>query len=171
MTVRPVGSIMAAIGFLLVAAACVEPSGPPAVLPSPSVPPTVLPSPSAPPTDPADPSPGPGASPRASHDDRALFDALRAGRGLVRLVVTVAVAYVPEAELPDPAAVRRQRDRIADAQRRLLAELARYRVEVLTRYERLPQLALTVDEPALRHLIGSPLVVHIQPDRPDSTAG
>ncbi|MEO3744435.1 hypothetical protein [Plantactinospora sp. B5E13] len=167
MTVRPVGSTMAAIGFVLVAAACVESSGPPTVLPAPSAPPTS--SVVTPPTGPPDPPPTPGASPRASHADRALFDALRAGRGVVRLVVTVAVAHVPEAELPDPAAVRRQRDRIADVQRRLLAELAPYQVEVLTRYERLPQLALTVDEPALRHLIGSPLVVHIQPDRPDST--
>ena len=87
----------------------------------------------------------------------------------MRVILSLTVPYTPEADLPDADAVRRQRSAIADAQRRVLDELARYRVDVNARYERYPRLAVSVDEAALRHLLASPLVTAVQQDTPVST--
>ena len=109
-----------------------------------------------------------GTTPAPSASNQALIDAVRED-GSVRVILSLTVPYSPEADLPDADAVRRQRAGIADAQRRVLDELARYRADVNARYERWPQLALTVDEAALRHVLASPLVAAIQHDRPQST--
>ncbi|WP_162907712.1 hypothetical protein [Allorhizocola rhizosphaerae] len=98
---------------------------------------------------------------------RSLVDAARE-RGSVRVIVTLAIPYRPEGELPQDA-VQKQRAEIEAAQRRLLDELKPFKVELNRQYNRLPQLALTVDEAGMRHLATSPLVKSVQEDKADST--
>lgn len=109
-------------------------------------------------------TPAPGAS------AQALLDVARE-RGSVRVILSLAVDYTPEAELSGPDAVRTQRARIADAQQRVLAGLDPYRADVNSRPERWPLLAVAVDEPGLRHLLGSPLVKSVQHDKPQPPTG
>lgn len=116
-----------------------------------------------PPTQPAT-SPAPSASGRAP--SQALIDAVRR-HGTVRVIVTLAIAYTPEGKLSGPDDVRRQRAEIASAQQRLIEELKPVHAKVNTQYERTPQLALEVDEAALRRLFASQLVASVQQDTPD----
>lgn len=99
-------------------------------------------------------------------------DLLAAARreGSVLVIVELAIPYRPEAELDDPEAVQKQRADIARAQDELLASLEGNDVTVAARYERLPQIALGVDEAALRVLLGSHLVEGIQLNRPEPPA-
>jgi hypothetical protein len=83
------------------------------------------------------------------------------------VIVTLAIPVTPEGYLPNPDAVQRQRQAIAQAQDRLLAELKPFTVRVAARFTT-PQLALTVDEPALRHLVDSLQVAAIHQDLPRS---
>jgi hypothetical protein len=99
---------------------------------------------------------------------RSLVDGARE-RGTVQVIVKLAIPYRPEGELADQDAIRRQRAEIETAQRRLLDELKPFRVQLVEQYRRLPQLALAVDDAAMRHLATSPLVASVQEDRPDST--
>ena len=94
-----------------------------------------------------------------------LLDAARE-RGTVLVVVELAVPYRPEAEL-DKAEVEAQRAAIARAQDDLLAELDGHDVEVAGRPQRLPQLALAVDEGGLRALARSRLVGGLEGNVPE----
>ena len=87
--------------------------------------------------------------------------------GTVSVIVDLDVEYRPEAEL-SPEAVQEQRERIARAQRRLVNDLVGHRVEIAARYERLPQIALVVDEGALEILVDHPLVRAVHHDVPDA---
>ena len=78
--------------------------------------------------------------------------------------------FTPEANL-SPEAIGRQREAIARAQDDLLRALSGHRVTISARYDRLPLIALRVDEPALRVLISSPLVRKIQANLPVPPAG
>jgi hypothetical protein len=62
------------------------------------------------------------SSPVAPAPNQPLIDAARRG-GPVRVIVSLAVPYKPEGDLPGPEAVRRQRVEIKTAQGRLLEEL------------------------------------------------
>ena len=111
-------------------------------------------------------SPGGDTSPEASADAEGLRrEASRAGT--VAVIVDLDVEYRPEAEL-SPEAAGEQRARIARAQRRLVDDLAGHRVELAARYERLPQIALVVDEEALEILLDHPLVKAVHPNAPDA---
>lgn len=99
---------------------------------------------------------------------RSLVDGARE-KGSVRVIVTLSIPWRPEGELPDQDAVQRQRAEIETAQRRLLDELKPFKVELDRQYERLPQLALTVDEAAVRHLATSPLVKSVHENKADNT--
>ena len=100
---------------------------------------------------------------------RSLVDAARQ-RGTVRVIVTLAITWRPEGELPNQDAVQRQHAEIEAAQRRLLDELKPFNAQLVEQYRRLPQLALTVDEAAMRHLATSPLVQSVQEDRLSKTS-
>jgi hypothetical protein len=90
--------------------------------------------------------------------------------GSVLVIVDLAIPFTPEANL-SPEAVGRQRQAIARAQDDLLRALSGHSVTTSARYDRLPQIALRVDEPALRILIASPLVRRIQANVPVAPAG
>lgn len=152
-------------GLILLLAGCVEPSGGPRTpIPGSSVAqaPTTSGSPVTPDGSAGRPD-GSAGTPTPAASASALLDAVRE-RGSVRVLLTLAVDYTPEAELVDPDVVRAQRARITETQQRLLAELGPYRTDLLARPERLPQLVLAVDEPALRHLLGSPSVAIVEQD-------
>jgi hypothetical protein len=112
-------------------------------------------------------SPGPAASSAGPY--ARLLKAART-EGSVLVIVDLAIPFTPEANL-SPAAVGRQRQAIAQAQDGLLQALSGHRVMTSARYDRLPQIALRVDEPALRILIASPLVRRIQANVPVPPAG
>lgn len=111
----------------------------------------------------------PSPQPPVPSPYRSLVDTARE-RGSVRVIVTLAIPYRPEGELPNDDAVQRQRAEIETAQRRLLDELRPFKAQSVTQYRRLPQLALIVDEAAMRHLATSPLVASVQEDRADAPA-
>ncbi len=78
------------------------------------------------------------------------------------VIVTLNIPYQPEALLGSQQAIDDQRAAIAAAQDELIAALTAGHVEVNTRMTLFPQLALTVDEPALRQLAASPLVAAVE---------
>jgi len=80
------------------------------------------------------------------------------------------VPYRPEAELDGKAEVEAQRAAIARAQDDLLSELDGHHVEVAGRPQRLPQLALAVDEGGLRALARSRLVRDLEGNVPEPPA-
>jgi hypothetical protein len=90
--------------------------------------------------------------------------------GSLLVIVDLAIPFTPEANL-SPEAVGRQRGAIARAQDDLLRALSGHRGITSARYDHLPQIALRVDEPALRILIASPLVRRIQANVPVPPAG
>ncbi len=100
---------------------------------------------------------------------QSLVDTARQ-RGTVGVIVTLAITYRPEGELPDQDAVQRQHAEIEAAQRRLLDELKPFKTELVTQYRRLPQLALKVDEAGMRHLSASPLVKSVHENGLNSTS-
>ena len=89
--------------------------------------------------------------------------------GTVLVVVELAVDYEPEAEL-GPREVADQRAEIAEAQDAVLAELGEHG-ELAGRPQRLPQLALRVDEEGLRLLDASPYVRGVEANEPEPPTG
>jgi hypothetical protein len=109
--------------------------------------------------------PSPAGAPTASPTDPMRYEQLietARREGSVLVIVDLAIPYRPEAELGSPEAIRRQRAEIAAAQEALLASLEGHEVTVSARYEFVPQIALGVDEAALRILIASDLASDIQ---------
>jgi hypothetical protein len=88
-----------------------------------------------------------------------------AERGVVPVIVTLDVEIVPEGEL---AADEReaQQQRIADEQNALLEELEGTRVENVTTFTPVPQVAMSVDVDALAVLRESPHVRSVAEDVP-----
>jgi hypothetical protein len=115
-----------------------------------------------------DPACGPAGTGRAA-DCHGLLDAVRR-RGSLGVVVTLAVPFTPEGRLSREQ-IERQRRAIAEAQTRLLDELGRFQTRLTTRFDSTPQLVLVVDEAALRHLLASPRVRHIQENAPQPPGG
>lgn len=85
--------------------------------------------------------------------------------GQIPIIVELDLPYVAESQL-DEAAVREQRAAIAAAQQRVLDRVAARSDAVanVTRYETVPQLALTVDAQALSALVDHPDVARIEED-------
>ena len=74
--------------------------------------------------------------------------------------------YVPEGQLPDKAAIDRQRGTIATTRKSLLASLSSTNASEYRRLDPVPVVALKVDAAAMRLLAASPLVDAIQEDAP-----
>ncbi|CAA9383577.1 MAG: hypothetical protein AVDCRST_MAG93-9330 [uncultured Chloroflexia bacterium] len=85
-------------------------------------------------------------------------------QGSVRIIVTLALPWQPEGELPDEAVVMAQRKAIADAQAALTARLASYNVTDITSFQFIPSMVMVVDVPALQTIIDDPAVESIQED-------
>ena len=78
-----------------------------------------------------------------------------ARQGTLRVVVELKI------DVPEPPS----RERIVEAQERVLAELAGTRHRALRRFTRVPFIGLEVSEEALRRLGQSPYVIGIREDR------
>jgi hypothetical protein len=89
-----------------------------------------------------------------------------ANTGTVNVIVSLKLAepYTPEAQLPDRAAVERQRAAIAEARDTLLASLRTARATEYAIWDTLPLAALRVDAAALRLLAKTSLITAIQED-------
>ena len=81
--------------------------------------------------------------------------------GSVPLIVGLSVPPLPEGS---PADDDRQLRSVADAQDRLLAELAGFAIEPVKRFDTVPYLALTADAESLAALVRCDSVVSIQED-------
>lgn len=86
------------------------------------------------------------------------------------VIVTLAVPFTPEGELPSREAVSRQRRAVSEAQDGLLADLAPFAARLLVRFDG-PQLALLVDDDAVAYLRSSPRVAVVQDDVPKPPSG
>ncbi|MBT6274471.1 MAG: hypothetical protein HOI95_10090 [Chromatiales bacterium] len=97
-----------------------------------------------------------------TRDPDVVAELVSLARTDVQVRVIVELRLVPGAEVGEGQAV-------AQAQQRLLAELAPFRVEVLRSYSSLPMLTLQVGPVGLGYLLGSDRVANIFPDRIAST--
>ncbi len=114
-----------------------------------------------------------GANPPGSSGDRAptaeqrdLAERVREV-GAVRVIVTLNVPFVPEGELKSTWQVFQQRNRIAQAQDRVLERLKALgcdSVGTAKRFETVPQMALRADGVSLEALWGDPDVKDVQGD-------
>jgi hypothetical protein len=86
-----------------------------------------------------------------------------------RVIVTLSVPATP-GNMPSQQAASRQRQSVVEAQDALLTDLKPFAVRVLTRFNG-PQLALLVDDDALRYLRSSPRVASVQEDIPQPPGG
>lgn len=93
--------------------------------------------------------------------DDALWKRVRRD-GMVMVIVTLNIPFQPESQLSGQAAIDAQRTAITVAQDELVASLTDGEVEVVTRMAMLPQIVLKLDEPGLRQLATSPLVLAVQ---------
>ncbi len=91
--------------------------------------------------------------------------------GSLPVIVRLAGQYTAEGDLPDEHARQVQRKKISAAQTAVLAELAGYQVRNVHRFAYTPQLSLTVDADALRHLLRSSRVAAVHEDTARSQNG
>jgi len=87
----------------------------------------------------------------------------------VLVVLKLPQPYVPEGQLPDRAAIDRQRAAIVATRESLLASLSSAKVTEYRRLDPTPVIALKVDAAAMRLLAASSLVAAIQEDAPQRT--
>jgi hypothetical protein len=87
----------------------------------------------------------------------------------VLVVLKLTQPYVPEGQLPDRAAIDRQRADIAAVRESLLASLSSAKTTEYRRLDPTPVVALKVDAAAMRLLAASSLVAAIQEDAPQRT--
>jgi len=87
----------------------------------------------------------------------------------VLVVLKLPQPYVPEGQLPDGAAIDRQRAAIGEARKSLLASLGSAKATEHRRLDPTPVIGLKVDAAAMRLLAASPLVGAIQEDAPGRT--
>ena len=102
-----------------------------------------------------------GSSP--GQDYNALIAKAEA-QGMVQVIVTLRMGYVPEGDLPSPQEITLQRARIAALQTAILQELGQARVASIKRYQFVPSLALEVSADALKILAHSEAVATITED-------
>lgn len=99
-------------------------------------------------------------TPKAPH---SLIDKAHS-QGAVRVIVTLDMAFVPEGELPNRAAVNGQRIAIADLQAAVINKLHSCMAESIRRYKYTPTIALETDACGLARLIQAREVSHITED-------
>ena len=87
----------------------------------------------------------------------------------VLVVLKLTPPYVPDGQLPDRAAIERQRAAIAATRESLLASLSSAKATEYRRLDPTPVVALKVDAAAMRLLAASSLVAAIQEDAPQRT--
>lgn len=90
-------------------------------------------------------------------------------RGAVPVIVTLAVDFVPEGDLPTGERAAQQ-ERIAEASRSLLAELEGTHVENVFAFDAVPQVTMSVGPDALSILERSANVRYVAEDVPSSFA-
>lgn len=111
----------------------------------------------------------PTSTPNISAERKAELLAEAKAKGSLPIIVTLNIRY-STASLP-PAEERKQQQRIAEAQAALIRDLKPFKVTVRAKLKTLPQIALTVDEAALKHLLKSHRVAAIQREKTVRTAG
>jgi hypothetical protein len=99
----------------------------------------------------------------SGNDMQQLLEKAR-NQGIVRVIVSLNMPFVPEGHLPNEAAVQSQRNAIANAQAAVLARLRGCTVESIQRYKYTPTLALGVDACGLIRLMKAHKVSHITED-------
>jgi len=82
------------------------------------------------------------------------------------VLVSLQVPVQPEGKLRSLAQATQQRQRIADAQQMLSRQLSTSHTRVVRRFKFVPVMAMVVDEAGLAALAASPMVAHIQEDKP-----
>lgn len=87
-------------------------------------------------------------------------------KGTINVIVTLNIDYIIEPEL-EPDEIQKQRELIKNTQEKIIDSLSGTNAQVYSRYESVPNLALTVDDVALKILIDSPYVSVIQEDLPE----
>ncbi len=103
----------------------------------------------------------------SSTDVRSTLTAQAREMKTVRVIVTLNVPFVPEGELKSTWQVFQQRNRIAQAQDRVLERLKTlgcHSFGTAKRFETVPQMALKADEICLEALWGDPDVKDVQGD-------
>ena len=101
---------------------------------------------------------------------RALLQTAQ-GQAAVRVIVGLAVPYLPEGEIGSALAVGTQRSRIAQAQDALLKQLEEAaEVHTVARFEVIPYLVLETNAEGLAVLAADPLISSIHEDRPHPIA-
>lgn len=111
----------------------------------------------------------PTSTPTISAERKAELLAEVKAKGSLPIIVTLNIRY-STASLP-PAEERKQQERIAEAQAGLIRDLKPFKVTVRVKLKTLPQIALTVNEAALKHLLTSHRVAAIQREKTAKTAG
>ena len=92
-----------------------------------------------------------------------LQEAAKHSRGLVPVIVRLAVPFAPENRMDD-AVVRKQRAEVAEAQAEVFTVLSRLKFDAVKRFATTPFLALRIEAGGLEQLAASPSVAEIIPD-------
>lgn len=85
--------------------------------------------------------------------------------GSVAVIVQLGVSFRPEAFLPSEADAQQQQTNISQAQNRLLANMATYKITNVKTFKYIPYLALWADAATLAYLNSSPEVVSVKEDK------
>jgi hypothetical protein len=113
-----------------------------------------------------EPSPAPVQAAQPTGESmNTLLEKARAN-GRVRVIVTVEAGPEPTGWTLDPTAEAAQRERAAQAQKNLLAKLAKYPIANVVRFEYSPAIALDVNAETLEYLGSLPEVTRIEEDSP-----
>jgi subtilisin family serine protease len=97
------------------------------------------------------------------------LEAVAAGQGTVRVIVTLQALWAPE-QLLDPVERVSQSNVITSLQQELIDGLGRDGYRVIYRYDYIPAIALELDEPALARLLDSGLAARVQLDEIESVS-
>jgi len=115
------------------------------------------------------PAGGEARSQSKAESVRALLQTAQ-GQAAVRVIVGLAVPYLPEGEIASALAVGIQRNRIAQAQDALLDRLETAEVRTVARFEVIPYLVLETNAEGLAVLAADPLISTVHEDVPHPVA-
>jgi hypothetical protein len=112
------------------------------------------------------------SSPNSGTGTSTMPDATAEPRAdMTSVIVSLAGDWSPEADLPAPEDVTRQRAQIAALQQDVMEMLRGTQFVMVRLYEITPQMALQVDAAALERLRQSKLVAAVDADTPDPATG
>jgi hypothetical protein len=120
--------------------------------------------------DTSDPSEPPTLPEPSTADIESIRAMIRAD-GSARVIISLNVAFTPEGNLPDDAAVQAQRSAIAAAQADVIKGLSATNAVVVMQSKFTPTMIVVIDEAGLDWLAQSPLVAHIKVDSAIPPAG